>query len=47
MRLKKQEIQFFRQLHCKNPHFTQCQVVDHFVQEGIAWQTVYNDLKWI
>ena len=22
-----------------------CQVVDHFVWEGIAWQTVYNDLN--
>jgi hypothetical protein len=40
MRLKKQEREFFRKLlesHIvKNPHFKQCQVVDHFVREGIA-----------
>ena len=49
MRLKKQEREFFRKLHenfiVKNPHFKQCQVVNRFVREGIAWQTVYNDLN--
>jgi len=49
MRLKKQEREFFRKVLenfiVKNPHFRQCQVVDHFVQEGIARQTVYNALN--
>ena len=49
MGLKKQEREFFRKVLgnfiVKNPHFRQCQVVDHFVQEGIAWQTVHNDLN--
>ena len=49
MLLKKQEREFFRKVLenfiVKNPHFRQCQVVDHFVREGIAWQTVYNDLN--
>ena len=49
MQLKKQEREFFRKLleNCfvKNPHFKKCQVIDHFVWEGIAWQTVYNDLN--
>ena len=49
MCLKKQEREFFRKVLenfiVKNPHFRQCQVVDHFVREGIAWQTVYNDLN--
>ncbi len=48
MRLQKQEREFFRKLFekliVKNPHFKQCQVVDHLVWEGIAWQTAYNDL---
>ena len=47
MRLKKQEREFFRKVLenfiVKNPHFRR--VVDHFVREGIAWQTVYNDLN--
>ncbi len=29
----------------KNPHLKQCQVVDHYVHEGITWQTIYNDLN--
>jgi hypothetical protein len=45
----KQEREFFRKLLenfiVKNPQFKQCQVVDHFVREGIAWQTVYNVLN--
>ena len=46
MRLKKQEREFFLEnFIVKNPHFRQCQVVDHFVQEGIARQTVYNALN--
>ena len=49
MCLKKQEREFFRKLLenfiVKNPHFKKYQVVDHFVREGIAWQTVYNDLN--
>ena len=49
MCLKKQEREFFRKLLenliVKNPHFNQCQVVNLFVREGIAWQTVYNDLN--
>ncbi len=49
MRLKKQEREFFRKVLenfiVKIPHFRQCQVVDHFVWEGIAWQTVYSDLN--
>ncbi len=49
MRLKKQEREFFRKVLenfiVKTPHFRQCQVVDHFVQEGIAWQTFHNDLN--
>jgi hypothetical protein len=40
MRLKKPDREFFRKLlenfFVKNPHFNQCQVVDHFVREGIA-----------
>ena len=48
MRLKKQEREFFRKVlenFVKNPHFRQCQVVDHFVKEGIARRTVYNALN--
>jgi hypothetical protein len=49
MRLKKQEREFFRKVLenfiVKNPHSRQFQVVDHFVQEGIARKTVYNDLN--
>ena len=49
MRLKKKEREFFQKLLenfiVKNPHFRQCQVVDHSVWEGIAWQTVHNDLN--
>jgi hypothetical protein len=49
MRLRKQEREFFRKLlenfFVKNPHFKQCQVVDHFVRERIAWQTVYRALN--
>jgi hypothetical protein len=48
MRLKKQEREFFRKLlenfFVKNPHFKRCQVVDQFVQEGTARQTIYNAL---
>jgi hypothetical protein len=47
--LKNKREQFFRKLlenfFVKNPHFKQFQVVDHFVREGIVWQTVYNALK--
>jgi hypothetical protein len=54
MCLKKQEREFFRKLlenfFVKNTHFKKCQVVDHFDQEGILRQTVYNALnrrkKW-
>ncbi len=49
MQPKKQEREFFRKLlenfFVKNPHFRQAQVVDHLLLEGIAWQTVYNDLS--
>jgi hypothetical protein len=49
MCLKKQEREFFRKVLenfiVKNPHFKQCQVVDHFVREGIARRTVYNALN--
>ena len=49
MRLKKQEREFFRKVLenfiVKNPHFRQCQVVDHFVREGIARRTVYYTLN--
>ena len=49
MRLKKKEREFFRKLLenfiVKNPQFKQCQVVDHFVREGIARRTVYNALN--
>jgi hypothetical protein len=49
MCLKKQEREFFRKLLenfiVKNPHFKQCQVVDHFVRTGIPRQTVYNALN--
>jgi hypothetical protein len=49
MCLKKQEREFFRKLLdnfiVKNPHFKRCQVVDHFVNEGIARQTVYNAIN--
>ena len=49
MRLKKQEREFFRKrlenFYVKNLHSKQCQVVDHFVREGIAWKTVYNALN--
>ena len=49
MRLKKQEREFFRKLLenfiVKNLHLRQCQVIDHFVMEGIARQTVYNALN--
>ena len=40
MRLKKIEREFFRKhlenFFVKNPQIKQCEVVDHFVQEGIA-----------
>ena len=46
MRLKKSDREFFRKLLenliVKNQQFSQCQVADCFVQEGIAWQTGYN-----
>ena len=49
MRLKIKEREFFRKLlqnfMVKNPKFKQCQVVDHFVREGIARLTVYNALN--
>ena len=49
MRLKKPDREVFRKLlenfFVKNPHFRLCQVFDHFVQEGIARQTVYNALN--
>ena len=42
--MQKKEREFF--LHenfiAKNPQFKQCQVVDHFVREGITRRTVYN-----
>ena len=49
MRLKKTEREFFRKrlenFFVKNPQIKQCEVVDHFVKEGIARQTVYNALN--
>ena len=49
MCLKKQEREFFRKVlenfFVKNPHLNQCQVVDHFAQEGIPRQTVYTALN--
>ena len=49
MRLKKPDREFFQKLLekfiVKNPQFRQCQVVDHFVWEGTAWQTGYNALN--
>jgi hypothetical protein len=49
MRLKTLEREFFRKVLenfiVKNPQFKQCQVVDHFVREGIARRTVYNALN--
>ncbi len=49
MGLKKQEREFFRKclenLIVKNPQMKQSQVVDHFVQEGIARKTIYNALN--
>jgi hypothetical protein len=49
MPLKKTDREFFRKVLenfiVKNPHLKQCQVVDHFVQEGIAQRTVYNALN--
>jgi hypothetical protein len=48
MRLKKTRERFFPKLlenfFVKNPHFKRCQVVDHFLREGTARQTVYNAL---
>ena len=48
MCLKKKGREFFQKLLenfiVKNSNFTPCQVVDHFVWEGIAWQKVYNAL---
>ena len=48
MRLEKKEREFFQKLLenfiVKNLQFKQCQVVDHFVREGIARRTVYNAL---
>ena len=48
MRLKKRDRIFRKLLEnfiVKNPQFKQCQVVDHFVREGIARRTVYNALN--
>ena len=49
MCLKKTEGEFFRNrlenFFVKNPQIKQCEVVDHFVKEGIARQTVYNNLN--
>jgi hypothetical protein len=45
MHLKNQAENFSKKLLENNHYFRQCQVVDHFVQERIAWQTVNNDLK--
>ena len=46
---QKNEREFFRKLLenfiVKNSQFKQCQVVDHFVREGIARRTVYNALN--
>jgi len=49
MRLKKTEGEFFR-IHLenflvKNPQIKQSEMVDHFVQEGIAHNTVFNALN--
>ena len=48
MCLKKKR-EFFRKrlenFFVKNPQIKQCEVVDHFVKEGIARQTVYNALN--
>ena len=48
MGLKKREKIFRKLLEnfiVKNPQFKQCQVVDHFVREGIARRTVYIALN--
>jgi hypothetical protein len=49
MRLKKQEREFFRKrldnFIVKIHNLKQCQVVDHYVHQGIAWQTVHNALN--
>jgi hypothetical protein len=34
-----------RKLYCKKPTNYAYKVVDHFVRERIAWQTVYNALN--
>ena len=49
MRLKKTERKFFRirleNFFVKNPQIKQSEVVDHFVQEGIARKAVHNALN--
>ena len=46
MRLDRAEREFFRKrlenFFVKNTIIKQCEVVGHFVKEGIAWQTVHN-----
>ena len=49
MRLNKAEREFFRKrlenFFVKNPKIKRCEVVGHFVKEGIARQTVFNALN--
>ena len=49
MRLKKKRQNFSKSSSIahlnKKPQFKQCQVVDHFVREGIARRTEYNALN--
>ena len=45
MRLNKTEREFFENFYVKQPTIKQCEVVGHFVKEGIAPQTVYNALN--
>ena len=49
MRLNQAEREFFRKslenFFVKIPKIKQCEVVDHFVKEGIFRQTVYNALN--
>jgi hypothetical protein len=46
MRLKQTDREFFRKLLCKKSTILgNVQVVDHFVREGIARQTLHNALN--
>ena len=38
----KREIIYSKTFFVKNPKIKQCEVVGHFLKEGIARQTVYN-----